>query len=314
MFAAAAAGALIAASLASAAEAKQLSPSAVETYTPVQSAQSVEEYWTPERLAAAKDVDLPKLDASADVGTDGFEDAAPQEIVSKPAVVDDVGAEDAAHFSRAVGHLYFTNKAGGNSRCSASALNSDSKRLILTAGHCIHAGDGNANNVGTWHTNILFIPGYHQGTGVAGQFAGGTLGAPQGWTRQGDFRHDMGMVVSGNNASGQRLVDAVGGQGLVTNPNHSSYVHIVGYPSNRDGGQVQWNCWGTTASDYSGATLRLNCGWGPGSSGSPWIRDYASNGYGYAVGNMQGQLGDKNFSPYYGSSMVNLWNAMKNAS
>src|SRR3712207_8520122 len=47
--------------------------------------------------------------------------------------------------------------------CSAGAVNSGKRRLVLTAGHCVHGGRG-----GQWMQNWVFYPGYQNGEGPAG--------------------------------------------------------------------------------------------------------------------------------------------------
>lgn len=180
----------------------------------------------------------------------------------------DVGTADAAHFSQNTGKIFYRRPDGVDSWCSASAINSESKRLVLTAGHCIHTGSG-----GDWMQNVVFVPAYHQGQRPFGTFPWRMMTTFNAWIDNNDRTRDVGMIVTAPNAAGQVLVNTVGGHGLSVNPSRQTYVHIVGYPQNGDQGEVQWNCWGTTSrwSLFDGG-LKLACGWGGGSSGSPWLR------------------------------------------
>jgi len=57
------------------------------------------------------------------------------------------------------GKVFFRNATDGKLYvCSASAVNSHSRRLIATAGHCVHDGKD-----GTWHENWFFYPNYYYG-------------------------------------------------------------------------------------------------------------------------------------------------------
>lgn len=95
-------------------------------------------------------------------------------------------------------------------------LNSPSKRLVITAGHCVHGGGKN----GAWHKNWVFIPDYHYDHRPFGTFQAKTLTTFQGWIDNGEgrrgFERDVAFVTTYTNASGQKVVDAVGGYGLRT--------------------------------------------------------------------------------------------------
>ncbi|WP_206792850.1 hypothetical protein [Amycolatopsis sp. MtRt-6] len=83
-------------------------------------------------------------------------------------------------------------------------------------------------------------------------------------------------------------VNAAGGHGFRVNGSYSRYVHIAGYPGDRDSGEVQWYCWGTTDRWPSANAYRLGCNFGGGSSGGPWLEDYQPNGLGYVISAMHG--------------------------
>lgn len=281
------------------------------------SAEAIAAYWTPERMEAAVPMDAPRLgpappdtadDAVGDL-LDDLEAGVDSLDLVDPAVppTDEFGALDAAHFSHNTGKLFFRTPSGQNRSCSASAINSDSKRLVLTAGHCIHEGGG-----GDWMQNVAFVPAYSQGNRPYGTFPWRVMTTFTGWINNSDRKRDVGMVVTAPNESGQILVNTVGGHGFSINPSRQTYVHIVGYPGNRDNGQIQWNCWGTTSrwSLFDGG-LKLSCGWEHGSSGSPWLRDYQSNGLGYAMGVMHGFAGADNYSPYFDNAVGDMYDDMK---
>lgn len=277
------------------------------------SAEAIAGYWTPERMAAAVPMDTPALDPARPDAVDGevddllddLEDGAALDLV-EPAS-GEIGTFDAAHFSRNTGKLFFRTPSGQNKYCSASAINSESKRLVLTAGHCLHEGGG-----GDWMQNVAFVPAYSQGNRPYGTFPWRVMTTFTAWIDNSDRKRDVGMVVTAPNESGQILVSTVGGHGFSINPSRQTYVHVVGYPGNRDGGEIQWNCWGTTSrwSLFDGG-LKLSCGWEGGSSGSPWLRDYQSNGLGYAMGVLHGFAGADNYSPYFDNAVGDMYDDMK---
>ncbi|MER7007582.1 hypothetical protein ABT297_31685 [Dactylosporangium sp. NPDC000555] len=93
---------------------------------------------------------------------------------------------------------------------------------------------------------------------------------------------------------------------------------VIGYPSNVAGGEQQASCQGQLSRrSITNSDQQLNCNLGKGSSGGPWLRDYA-NGLGIAVSNTsyginpdpQGPV----FGPYYDGDTLTLYNAAENAS
>lgn len=61
------------------------------------------------------------------------------------------------------------------------------------------------------------------------------------------FNSDVASVNTYPNEDGAKIVDAVGGHGLIWGGNqYEFHADIFGYPSNLDGGEVTWACWGTT--------------------------------------------------------------------
>lgn len=264
--------------------------------------QIVEEYWTPERMAAAEPVTAPTGESEPDDDFAPLTSGKSQDL-SEPhwtpeleRLQEEFGTADEAHFSYTNGKVFFRNPSdGGNYSCSGGAVNSGSKRMVVTAGHCVNTGDGTDR----WMQNWVFVPGYQNGDEPRGRFSAYWFDSTTGWTQDGSHRRDFAFVTTYTNGSGQLLVNAVGGHGLTINPGRP-YVHIAGYPGNRDNGQVQWNCWGTTSAwSSSDPGQKLACDFGGGSSGGPWLRDFGSNGLGYVISNMQGIAGGDNYGPYY---------------
>lgn len=76
---------------------------------------------------------------------------------------------------------------GGSQRTASGVL--IDPQFVLTAGHCVHEGDG-----GEWVTDMEVIPGYHNGNRPYGDAEGIELYSWLGWTRDGEFNHDMGVI------------------------------------------------------------------------------------------------------------------------
>lgn len=265
----------------------------------------VSEYWTTERLESA-------TPAVAPAGTTTKETRAPAEkavTASSPVTPagGDMSTQD-AWFSNTNGKIFFVDpRNNGRYVCSGSALNSGSKRLVVTAGHCAVVGGGNGQVMLNW----IFVPGYQRGSEPRGRFSAYWFHYSTGWSVRNDWQRDFAFVVTYNNGSGQRVVDAAGGHGFRVNGSYSRYVHIAGYPGNRDSGEVQWYCWGTTDRWPSANAYRLGCDFGGGASGGPWLENYQSNGLGYVISATQGILDAKNSGPYYDSHVLDVYNAAK---
>ena len=263
----------------------------------------VNEYWTPERLAAAKPV----------VEPEGTTKSATPAAVAKavtaasPVAPSGPSARD-AWFSYTNGKIFYLDPRDNTGwACSGSALNSGSKRLVVTAGHCAVVGGGNGQVMLNW----IFIPGYDHGSEPRGRFSAYWFHYSTGWSVRNDWQRDFAFVVTYNNGSGQRVVDAAGGHGFRVNGSYSRVVHLAGYPGNRDGGEVQWYCWGTTDRWPSANAYRLGCDFGGGASGGPWLENYQSNGLGYVISATQGNLNGNNSGPYYDNHVLDVYNAAK---
>lgn len=274
--------------------------------SPAEAQRIVDEYWTPQRLAAAKPAVAPTgpvtrvMPAPAEKAVTAAAPAAPT-VPGGPSTQD-------AWFSNTNGKIYFVDpRNNGGYQCSGSALNSGSKSLVVTAGHCAVVGGGNGQVMLNW----VFIPGYQRGSEPRGRFSAYWFHYSTGWSVRNDWQRDFAFVVTYANGSGQRVVNAAGGHGFRVNGSYSRYVHIAGYPGNRDGGQVQWYCWGTTDRWPSANAYRLGCDFGGGASGGPWLEDYQSNGLGYVISATQGLLDGKNSGPYYDNHVRDVYNAAK---
>src|SRR4051794_33181415 len=87
------------------------------------------DYWSAARVAAAKPLALhPAKPAGMSFGTSGL-DFTRSRITPQAANIQPP--------YKGVGKLYFTIPGSGDFQCSASLV---AKRLIVTAGHCVHGG------------------------------------------------------------------------------------------------------------------------------------------------------------------------------
>jgi V8-like Glu-specific endopeptidase len=278
---------------------------------------AVLDYWTPERMAAATSLDEPgdsKLvskmaqDAARSIAADGSAGVgaaalgataagADGTIVSEPVAPTGAAAAKASGGVEAQGIKRFPITTGklfiggyqGDRYCSASALNTRSKRVVITAGHCVHSGRG-----GSWLNNVVFVPrynGYAADPTPYGTFQAHTLHTFKAWINYGGttrgWGRDVGVISTYRNEKDQRLVKVVGGNGLMISKSYRFTAAIFGYPSNLDSGEVMWVCQGmvgkTQAVPFTSKIV--GCNFGGGSSGGPWVWKYdGSKRLGYTRG------------------------------
>jgi V8-like Glu-specific endopeptidase len=208
-----------------------------------------------------------------------------------------------------IGKLYFDVQPGPGvrwSHCSATAVNSENRSLVMTAGHCVYDP-----STGAWSEDLRFCPGYERGCGL-GVWRARHIFTTPGWYRSGSWADDTAVVLVNPNASGN-LVDVVGGQGITFNENVGLDRHAFGYPAAdsrwpryRYDGEDLIYCRGRDR--YSAGNLIIGCTMTGGSSGGPWLSGFDSTGLGYLNGvnshkpGPRPQSGKVVASPYFGNA------------
>lgn len=202
------------------------------------------------------------------------------------------------------GRVFF--KFGGrDASCSGDAVASANGSTVLTAGHCV-------KYEGKWHTNWVFVPGYHDGQAPHGKWtAAKTLTTPQ-WEADEDLNFDVGAAVV-DRQDGNRLTDVVGGQGLSFNSGYNTTMYAFGFPAADpyDGEKLIY-CSGTSIKDVVLTKDHgLPCDMTGGSSGGPWFTEFdeasgrglqsSVNSFGYTF--LPGVM----FGPYFGEEAKKLY-------
>ncbi|MFD5573482.1 trypsin-like serine peptidase [Streptomyces cadmiisoli] len=170
-------------------------------------------YWTPRRIAAVTE---PVTGQRPVKGPDG----APWTRQN--------------HVTKTVGRLFFTDH-GEDSSCTATVVASANRSTVATAAHCVN----NTNLLGEdnrWATNVMFVPGYHDGRAPYGKYTGRMAVTAATWLKndqqQEKFgKYDQAFVVLNHGPRGQRLQTAVGAaQKIGFNRPGSARVYQFGYP------------------------------------------------------------------------------------
>jgi len=182
--------------------------------------------------------------------------------------------------------------------CSATVIDTPSRRLVLTAGHSV------------WSSLLEFVPAYSGGTAPFGAFIAhrASVFALRQWVEFGNPNFDIGALVVSPNAEGVNVADAVGGGATIaTDLSRRQEFQTFGYP-----GATRWmqDC----NSPYVGddnltygipgpPTIAIRCHWLPGASGGGWLIDEGATIDGLTS---YGKQGDSRhtFSPYFSSRNV----------
>ena len=229
----------------------------------------VEKFWTPQRMADAVPLEM-SVDGKGDTHLFAGKAEAPRASASNALVP----TPEIAPF--AVNGRVFVRQGKLVGFCSGTAINSPTRRLVLTAGHCVNSGPDEEGRPGVWSQYLEFVPGYNDGAAPLGAFAlqGRPRALPE-WVKTGNPDFDMGAFLTKTNTEGVKVADAVGGgatimYGLTRHQEFTTY----GYPGETK--QMR-----TCSSAYIGddpetypfpgpPTLGVGCRWAPGSSGGAW--------------------------------------------
>ena len=201
-----------------------------------------------------------------------------------------------------IGKLFF-RQYGVGYVCSAA---SQGNRGIITAGHCLHAGN---NDPRGWSTNVVFVPAYKDGAAPYGQWVCdyATQTVFTVWYQRGLPNRDVAGCRTINHA-GRTLSNTVGSLGFGWNFSSDQHWFAFGYPAGAPfngnrlivcaASRARWDM--TTVSP---ATQGIGCDMTGGSSGGPWLLAFSAGG-GYVNGvNSYKYTSQPNgmFSPYFDS-------------
>ena len=199
----------------------------------------------------------------------------------------------------------FSQSADGDHFCTASVVHSAAGDLLLTAAHCVHGGQG-----GSYGSDLVFVPGYRDGTTPQGQWPVTRIVVDQRWINSSDPDLDVAFLTVGE-VGGKNIEDVLGGNTLGIDQGFGKTVRITGYPSTAD---MPVSCFNSTT-QQSQYQMRIACtGFPGGTSGSPWlVRFDGAKGTGTVIGVIGGyQRGgdspDVSYSPYFGSDVQDLYN------
>ncbi|MFI6096009.1 trypsin-like serine peptidase [Lentzea sp. NPDC051213] len=219
-------------------------------------------YWTPERIAA-----MPTGPSEPGTPPKDGPDGAPGPTSSKT-----------------IGRLFFVDRDGEDSSCTATLVVSANRRTAVTGGHCVHT----ANLAGfdpRWHSKLLFVPGFRDGARPFGEHVVRSVVVNQTWiTDDQQSEYDQAFLVldkpswAGEHIAFGRQADQpayeYGYPRAAQQPGHQGRPEFTG--------QRLAQCWGTPALNPGHPEGQgpenvwgVPCDMGGGSSGGPRISNGA---------------------------------------
>ena len=250
------------------------------------SVRSDRDYWTSNRMRRARELSLPRVSRARmtqllaeDLGT------TEESIISLPTGTLQFtssrlvprNARTAFPYST-MGRLFFKSREG-HFVCSATVI---SNRVILTAGHCVYDAIRNR-----FFENFAFVPGYYRGQFPSGVWTARFVAVPETWKQSKEVlpsSADFGVLVL-NDKEGRSIGQAAGWLGFRTQALVPNHVHILGFPSNHDGGEeLHQVTSGDSACCFDGTAV-YGSDMLAGSSGGPFIQNFGQRAIGQSGAN-----------------------------
>lgn len=225
--------------------------------------------------------------------------------------------------NRQIGKLYFWTGSYW-AWCTATVINSPSKSMLLTAGHCVWNVA-----VGDWYSDWFFQPGYQYGASSLGTWTWSVASTTQSYHNYGASADDMAIVLVERNISGYAIADVTGAQGFSFNQLVKQYRRSFGYPITdsrwpgyvADGEDMRW-CYGIDTYYSTGSfagEMNLACQMTGGASGGPWLTNTNTatwTGYANSVNSNKAGIGSAYanymFGPYFGTNEAAVYRTWKN--
>ncbi|AFZ29028.1 hypothetical protein Glo7428_0427 [Gloeocapsa sp. PCC 7428] len=329
-------------------------------------ANSSSSYWTPQRLQNAKPLNLPKptnsqittqatplagtpISASGQAPTINIAPNLQNKLfqpsqVNSNSVADEavqpnnagsVGAyftssrliplsADTVYPYRTVGKLFFTQPGQGDFVCSGAVIK---QRIVLTAGHCVHSGNGGQNG---FFTNFLFVPAYRDGAAPFKSWSWSYVITTDAWSKGNGVvpnAADYAMLEINDlpfNGVYRKIGQVTGFLGFKTLSLFPNHATLLGYPGNLDNGNKMHQVTAQSFRTRTPNSVEYGSDMRGGSSGGPWVQNFGVAAVGQNGGRNPGLnqiIGVTSYGPvatdplYQGSSIpdsrfVNMLNTI----
>jgi V8-like Glu-specific endopeptidase len=199
--------------------------------------------------------------------------------------------------TRTNGKILGLDPRDGPYTCSGTAIDTPSRSIVLTAGHCVIER-------GSESRRIAFVPAYEHGKRPFGTYEVEAVYVMPEWRRGENPDYDVAALRVKPGRLGL-LTDVVGARGVATGKSRLAAFQIFGYPAARAGGEELRSCRAhglggdPLTNRFAGPpTMPASCDLAAGASGGAWLFDgqYVSGVTSYSYAGRPTQL----FSPYFG--------------
>jgi V8-like Glu-specific endopeptidase len=205
-----------------------------------------------------------------------------------------------------VGAIFsLSNGSPSGHYCSGSVVASPAGDVVVTAAHCVYSSSD-----GSYLTDIAFVPGYHDGQDPYGVWTPSKIIVDPHWMDDADPDYDVAFLIVGQDGSGARVQDAVGGDALGIGASPTALTRVIGYPESTE---QPLTCTNFTK-PFSPTQLEFDCaGYPGGTSGGPFLTEVDPvTGLGTVVGVIGGyeeggDTPDVSYSVYFGDAAAQLF-------
>ncbi len=168
---------------------------------------------------------------------------------------------------KTVGRLFFVNQKGDDTYCTATAVKSGNRSVVMAAGHCARLPASPDNT----YTDLVFVPGYDKGARPYGVFPVRASVTPRSWAQDGE--NDIAAFTV-DPVGGRTLTGTVGGRPVAFGRPAGGRITAFGYPATRpQRGEELLYCAGPSkAAPHQ--ELSVPCDMSGGASGGPWLADF----------------------------------------
>jgi V8-like Glu-specific endopeptidase len=212
-----------------------------------------------------------------------------------------------AEGTRTNGKILAFSPGQGAYSCSGTALNTPSRSIVLTAGHCAveHRRAGR---------RFVFVPAYDHGKRPFGSFEVRAVYVMPQWRRRENPDFDLAALRVKPNRLGF-LTDVVGARGYATAKSRFSALQIFGYPAAALRGEELRSCRAhglgvdPLTNPFGGPpTMPASCDMAAGASGGAWLLngEYVSGVTSYSYAGRPTRLHSPYFGPEVGAFLRRL--------
>jgi V8-like Glu-specific endopeptidase len=169
------------------------------------------------------------------------------------------------------GRLFGRLEGVGDYSCSATVLDTQNGRVIMTAGHCVYEPQ-----LGRFATDLSFVPAYTDGNAPFGIWTWQSVLTTRQWASAANTNFDYATVKL-REANDTPIEEVVGGRLLKTNVVRNQGYAALGYPVNLSDGQRLWACFSSYAGKDPHPFRRgkppsgIGCDMTSGASGGGWV-------------------------------------------